>query len=381
MGLELVIIAVAYWLVDLGKDVSATVRGETPPSEVRRNERHKARMAAGGGTGAGGGAAARYVGGRWDDAWEKAHAKREASADLRKEKIARKAAAKAAKQREKWDRADAGETWVDRLRDKFDAAYPDRPSPFDATVPDAPADGPTPASPGTIDPATGGGERPTSTETPPDGYSSDFGQPEVNDVPAKHDDDAGYRLPVLKNERTANDKPWTREEREEDTAQAQAELAQEKNTPDNVVQLHPTTTNDTPTFDLPDLEFPMPDGEITGLDSAINYAEKLAAWCTNTFEKISAQIPSANEVAQQCEGARSQLESAGVKGTPLQFVTGVQEGLVAATSQLAASLGGFEQATAQAHGLVERLRAQTAIQEQHRALNGEGGDAAFYTGE
>lgn len=132
----------AYLVVRLWEDTTATIRREPPPRHAYRMAKLAARDDAGRSVPAG--SFRRYATGLLDDAWDSAHHKRELMADHRADKRARRAAAKIAKERAKWEREGTP-----------------TPAGFDAIAPEVAQAGAVPTAPTASAPS-----RPGSTATP-----------------------------------------------------------------------------------------------------------------------------------------------------------------------------------------------------------------------
>jgi len=155
------------------------------------------------------------------------------------------------------------------------------------------------------------------------------------------------------------------------------------------------TTADSETTDLPNnvipfkrnatgttqrMELPVTNPEITGLDSAIAYANGMSAQCTQAHDQISAILPTSDEAVASCEQARNDLEAGGVTGQPLTDVTEVQEQMTAAIAELQAALAQLETAAAAANSLSTELESHRGVQEAYAATP-DAGSKEFVTAE
>lgn len=121
--------------------------------------------------------------------------------------------------------------------------------------------------------------------------------------------------------------------------------------------------------------------EVTGLASAITYAQGLAAFCTHTQDQVSAIVPSAEEAGSSCEQARENLATGGVTGPALADIATVQEQVVNAAQAVRTSLSSFEAAAAAATTLQATLeRHQQTVGEAY-ANNPDAGKKEFVTAE
>jgi hypothetical protein len=121
-------------------------------------------------------------------------------------------------------------------------------------------------------------------------------------------------------------------------------------------------------------------GEITGLQSAINYALGLKDYMTTMLEEVSTRVPSAENTTQSAEAARAQLAANGNGASVLAPITQLQEQMVAAVGGLRNALGPVEAAAAAADTLKAKLEEQLGVREAYAATP-DAGDKAFVTGE
>lgn len=128
------------------------------------------------------------------------------------------------------------------------------------------------------------------------------------------------------------------------------------------------------------MELPTMSTEITGLNSAIQYANDLSTYCSHTNDQISSVLPSDNNAVSSCEQARASLESGGVTGQPLADVTAVQEQMTAAVTALNDALSQLEAAGASAESLRQRLTSHLSVQESYSA-NPDAGSREFVTAD
>src|SRR5699024_832229 len=140
----------------------------------------------------------------------------------------------------------------------------------------------------------------------------------------------------------------------------------------------PTTTgHDIPTrMELPT----MTATEITGLNSAIQYASELSTYCNHTNDQISSVLPTGTDASSSCEQARASLETGGVTGQPLADVTAVQEQMTAAVTALNDALSQLDAAGASAESLRQRLTSHLSVQESY-AANPDAGHKEFVTAD
>lgn len=120
------------------------------------------------------------------------------------------------------------------------------------------------------------------------------------------------------------------------------------------------------------MELPMTSTEITGLESAISYAEEMKTFCQGTFDQISAVVPTGAQAAASCEQAHANLVAGGVTGQALTDVAAVQEQVVSAARELQTALAKYEQAAASAASLKAELEADRVVQEGYAARPGAG---------
>lgn len=128
------------------------------------------------------------------------------------------------------------------------------------------------------------------------------------------------------------------------------------------------------------MELPVTNPEITGLDSAIAYAQGMASQCTHAYDQISAILPTGDETAASCEQARADLESGGVTGQALTDVSSVQEQMTGAIQELQAALAQLETAAAAANSLSTELESHRTVQEAYAATP-DAGSKEFVTAE
>lgn len=121
-------------------------------------------------------------------------------------------------------------------------------------------------------------------------------------------------------------------------------------------------------------------GEVTGLNSAIAYAEQLSAYCTHTGDQIGSVLPSGQAAATSCEQARESLAGGGVTGEPLTNVSSVQDEMTAAVEALNQALAQLEAAGASAEALTSQLRSHLSVQEAYSA-NPDAGSKDFVTAD
>lgn len=122
-------------------------------------------------------------------------------------------------------------------------------------------------------------------------------------------------------------------------------------------------------------------GEVTGLASAITYADGLAAFCTHTQDQVSAIVPTAQEAATSCEQARENLAQGGVTGQALTEIATTQEQVVNATQAVRTSLSNFEAASAAATNLAATLRRHQQTVGEAYAANPDAGKKEFVTAD
>ncbi|SFW11740.1 hypothetical protein [Amycolatopsis australiensis] len=125
-------------------------------------------------------------------------------------------------------------------------------------------------------------------------------------------------------------------------------------------------------------EYPIVNGEITGLDQAIQYAGDLVDYCTRAHDGIVAAAPDPDALAQSCEQANADLDRGGVRGETLTSVAEVQESVVAAARAVNEALAQWEAAQAAAQKLHTGLSQQTSVQEAYAATP-DAGSREFVT--
>lgn len=485
----------AYVIVRVSEDVSASVRGHQPPRHEYRMAKLKARQANGGRVPQS--SFGRYMTGLIDDAWDSAHHKRQLMAEHRKEKQARKIAAKQQRQQRRWERQDAKRV----AKAGFSAEVP---TPGEATPASGAAAGQLGPKPGAAAPAgfsaqvpqpgqgpAGSGitEPPHPAPTPTAGSAADTGDnsrsprdadeldrfarnnPEVdsyasaiagadgewdsalfydavremkNAREAQHarevaagqpmagepgqDPTTGFQIPSEATSAcacgTGTQRPvpgslhadegdgaamvgtacdnadcgissahyWTPSDEEyrrhfghgfgddvDDEPDPHADAKEDTHTsltslPTNVIPFkrNPNTVTR--------MELPVTNPEITGLDSAIAYAQGMASQCTHAYDQISAILPGSDETAASCEQARADLEAGGVSGQPLTDVGSVQEQMTGAITELQAALAQLEAAAAAANSLATELESHRGVQEAY-SVTPNAGDKAFVTAE
>lgn len=108
-------------------------------------------------------------------------------------------------------------------------------------------------------------------------------------------------------------------------------------------------------------------GEASGLDAAINYAEKLKDYMVKAQDGITNAAPDPDQLAESCEQALADLERGGVKGATLGSVTQTQELVVKAAQAVKESIAQFEAAQATAAELHSQLKEQIRVQESYHA--------------
>ncbi|WP_276313925.1 hypothetical protein [Solihabitans fulvus] len=155
----------AYVVVRLYEDTTATVRGHEPPRHEFRKKKLAAR-AAGGGTPAKS-SLGRYATGLFDDAWDSAHHRRGLMAEHRKQARERRAAAKIERKRAKWHREDEAKTGGGTEPAATDPAGFDAKAPEAADLSGSASGGATPASA-----APASTPVPTTTPAPTPGSAS-----------------------------------------------------------------------------------------------------------------------------------------------------------------------------------------------------------------
>ncbi|MEU4673959.1 hypothetical protein AB0F91_39890 [Amycolatopsis sp. NPDC023774] len=125
-------------------------------------------------------------------------------------------------------------------------------------------------------------------------------------------------------------------------------------------------------------EYPMVNGESTGLDQAIQYASDLKDYLIAAQDGIVAAAPNPDELAQSCEQAQADLTLGGVTGETLGSVSQVQESVIKAAQAVKDAVAQFEAAAAAAQTLHTNLTAHTGVQEAYLA-NQDAGSREFVT--
>lgn len=125
-------------------------------------------------------------------------------------------------------------------------------------------------------------------------------------------------------------------------------------------------------------EYPTVNGEISGLDQAIQYAGGLVEYCTRAQDGIVAAAPDPDALAQSCEQATADLTRGGVRGETLTAVAEVQESVVGAAQAVKDALVQWEAAQASAQKLHTGLSEQTTVQEAYAATP-DAGSREFVT--
>ncbi|MFI5614717.1 hypothetical protein [Amycolatopsis sp. NPDC051903] len=172
-------------------------------------------------------------------------------------------------------------------------------------------------------------------------------------------------------------------ESEEDTAGEQIDpvpdVEEDSQTPlpNNVIPFKRTNTTTTKKMELP-----VTNPEITGLESAIAYAQSWAAQCTHAHDQISAVLPDggSDAVAASCEQAHAELANGGVTGQPLTDVSSAQEQMTTAMSELEAALAAVEAAATNWNSLATTLESHRGVQEAYNATP-DAGSKEFVTAE
>jgi hypothetical protein len=122
-----------------------------------------------------------------------------------------------------------------------------------------------------------------------------------------------------------------------------------------------------------------PRGEVTGLGSAITYAQQLAAFCTQTHEVVSTMLPSGEDTAGSCAQSRRHLEKGGVTGPALTDIVTVQDQVTSAVAGLHSSLSQLEAAGAAAANLQATLERHRQTVGAAYQSNPDAGGKAFVT--
>lgn len=133
-------------------------------------------------------------------------------------------------------------------------------------------------------------------------------------------------------------------------------------------------------IDLSRMELPVTNPEITGLESAIAYAQGMNAQCTHAYDQINAILPTGDEAAASCELARANLTDGGVTGQSLTDISSVQEQMTGAIQELQAALSQLEAAAAAADSLATELTSHRGVQEAYAATP-DAGSKEFNTAE
>ena len=160
--------------------------------------------------------------------------------------------------------------------------------------------------------------------------------------------------------------------REEDVDHSTETRAQ----PGNVIPF--PTVNPDAAHHAASKEYPIVNGEISGLDQAIQYASDLVGYCTGAHDGIVAAAPDPDALAQSCEQASADLTRGGVRGDTLTAVAEVQESTVAAAQAVKDALAQWEAAQAAAQKLHAGLTEQIGVQEAYNATP-DAGSREFVT--
>lgn len=406
--MELFVLLLAYVIVRGVEDITASIRGHKPPRHEYRMAKLHARQAGGGQVPQS--SFGRYLTGLFDDAWDSAHHRRQLMADHRKEKRARRIATKKARQRRRWERKDAkhtGGSGMDATDNtgQLGPQQPAQPAPagFAAQVPDPAARPVGPAQPHGPTPV-GGDVDARDAQRPSDAAELDqfaTDNPEIDNYASEIAsvnggwDSAGFYDAVreAKNARAAQHarevaegQRMAAESGESESPETASRIPAETDPvpdskevtdsalPSNVIPFH--RSNVTPKR----MELPVTNTEITGLDSAIAYAQGMASQCTHAYDQISAILPTGDETAASCEQARADLEAGGVTGRPLTDVSSVQEQMTGAITELQAALAQLEAAAAAANSLATELESHRGVQEAYTATP-DAGSKEFVTAE
>jgi hypothetical protein len=159
-----------------------------------------------------------------------------------------------------------------------------------------------------------------------------------------------------------------------DEREARCEPATPETTePSNVIPFESTPT---PTR----MELPMTNPEITGLNSAIEYSDRMSGWCTLTLDQISSIVPTGDQSIASCEQAMANLEAGGVTGQALTDVASAQEQMTGALADLSAALAKVEAAGSNWQSLAAELRSHLGVQEAYAATP-DAGSKEFVTAE
>lgn len=319
----------AYVVIRASEDISAAIRKQPPPRQKIRTAKLKARAAQGGRLPQS--PAGRYFTGLVDDAWDSAHHRRQLMAQHRAEKRQRRAARTIARSRQRQARKDAKRT----------AGHSE------------PAE---PAAPETTDPPAATAQ---VEQAEPVGFAAQAPQPVERDDTSVPEPD-GADEPAAEVDQPDEPEPGPKED-----------------TPANLIAFPHVDTDRTPhRMELPT----MSTGEITGLNSAIDYATQLATYCTHTSDQISSVLPSGDDAANSCERARESLAAGGVTGEALSHVESVQEQMTHAVQALHQALSQLEAAGAAAEAVTSRLSAHLSVQEAYQA-NPDAGHREFVTAD
>jgi len=380
----LMCLLVAYVLVRASEDATSAIRKQPPPREAIRAAKMQAR--ANNGSAAPQSPVGRYVTGLIDDAWDSAHHRRKLMSDERGRRRERRITRRI-------ERRQAREQRRDEKRARTHTE-PDQPQPVgfdaDAPTPDAaPADPPTGTATGgeatgnaAADGATAGAEPPG----PQDIGDGQEGPAELGGgcgpiqmtPPPSNEDEPAEPAGDTPQDAPAGDGADTDPSHETPSGGTPAPSSDNAN--GNVIPF-PTappaqSTTNTPTG----MELPTMSTEITGLNSAIQYANDLSTYCSHTNDQISSVLPSDTNAVSSCEQARASLESGGVTGQPLADVTAVQEQMTAAVTALNDALSQLEAAGASAESLRQRLTSHLSVQESYSA-NPDAGSREFVTAD
>lgn len=367
----------AYLIVRVSEDVSASVRGHTPP-------RHEYRMAKLSARERGGGQmpqspAGRYLSGLLNDAWDSAHHRHELMADHRKDKREQRAANRIERSR---NRA-AGKAEKHRQPDPvgFDVDAPTAVTDPDAGDPDAGrpevADPDTGDDTGTNEPARG--ESATGDSAPANATEPAAEQAGTETDPDPTTGDSPTVEPV-----TGESEPITEEASEpaatsDDTTGPDTTPITETTTPsaEPLSAGHPST--ETPHR----MELPVtaPTTEVTGLTSAISYAEGLESFCTQTSDTVSSLVPTAETAISSAEQAKENLSLGGVTGQAQTEVASVQDEMTEAIRAIHTALSQLEAAGSSAAALKATLiQHQQTVGDAYTA-NPDAGSKEFVTAE
>lgn len=345
----LMCLLVAYVLVRASEDTTSAIRKQPPPRQEIRTAKLNARANSSGNMPRS--SVGRYVTGLIDDAWDSAHHRRQLMSDERGRRRQRRITRRI-------ERRQAREQRRDEKRVRKQAA-PERPHPvgFDTEGPTPVANTEQPAGTGAGGSTEVAGTTPQETTTSENTDAEPSHETPQEGTPAPSSDSAseGYS---------------------ESAADTSTPEGFGNNSNGNVIQFPaaPAQSTNTPTG----MELPTMSTEITGLNSAIQYANDLSTYCSHTNDQISSVLPSGGDATSSCEQARASLESGGVTGQSLADVTAVQEQMTAAVTALNDALSQLEAAGASAESLRQRLTSHLSVQESY-AANPDAGTREFVT--